>query len=390
MSALLSAKGLVKAFPAASTPRERLRALLNALLGRPIKRRDVLRDISFSIEPGASLGVIGENGAGKSTLLKLLVGVLTPTEGELQRCDSVGALLELGAGFDLERSGRENIALSAGLMGWEAEQIRQRQAEIIAFADIGEYIDEPVKHYSSGMVVRLGFSIIAAVKPQLLITDEVLAVGDESFQKKCIRWMEDYLEQGGTLLLVSHSMYHVQKLCKSALWLKDGKVEAYGDVFDVTQAYLAFHERKSAAAKQQLDSHYAGEDYRIVEVSVDGHSEDLPRMLSASGDLSIDVKIYTPNDSEPTFAFGLIRADGTAVYGSTSEIAKVRGEREGPHHLRFNIKLNLKDVLPGHYTLKLHAMDPEALRLFDTVERGLIVRGETREFGLVRLPHSWK
>lgn len=389
MSALLSAKHLAKAFPVASTPRERLRALANVLLGRSIKRRDVLRDISFSIEPGASLGVIGENGAGKSTLLKLLVGVLTPTEGELQRCDSVGALLELGAGFDLERSGRENIALSAGLMGWEASQIAERQAEIIAFADIGEYIDEPVKHYSSGMVVRLGFSIIAAVKPKLLITDEVLAVGDESFQKKCIRWMEDYLEQGGTLLLVSHSMYHVQKLCKSALWLKDGRVEAYGDVFDVTQSYLAFHERKSAASKQQLDAQYAGEDYRIVAISVDGQVEDVPRVVPESGAVSIDVQVYTPNENNPTVAFGLIRADGTAVYGSTSEIAGVPGERVGEHHLRFNIQLNLKDVLPGHYTLKLHAMDPEALRLFDTAERGLIVRGETREFGLVRLPHRW-
>ena len=225
-SPLLTVRDIGKAWPLDSSPRARASALLRALLGRPIARTPVLADITFMVRPGESLGIIGENGAGKSTLLKLIAGVLTPTSGSVECRATVGALLELGAGFEMERSGRENIAIAAGLMGWSRREIEARAPEIEAFADIGRYIDEPVKHYSSGMVVRLGFAIIATVRPQLLITDEVLAVGDESFQRKCIRWIEDYLVGGGTLLLVSHSTYHIQKLCKHALWLREGRVQA--------------------------------------------------------------------------------------------------------------------------------------------------------------------
>jgi lipopolysaccharide transport system ATP-binding protein len=303
----------------------------------------------------------------------------------------VGALLELGAGFDLERSGRDNIALSAGLMGWSAAQIKQRQEEIIAFADIGRYLDEPVKHYSSGMVVRLGFAVIAAVRPQLLITDEVLAVGDESFQKKCIRWIEDYLEGGGTLLLVSHSMYHVQKLCRHALWLHEGRARAYGDVFDVTQDYLAHHERKSAREiGPDIDASYGGADYRISRVWLDGSEDASARLLVPGDRLAIAIEIYTPDGRAPHAGVGLLRADGTPVYGTTSEIEGATPSQSDGQHIRYELTFDSLPLLPGGYTLKLHATDPEGLRLFDTVERGLIIRGQTREFGLVRLSHRWK
>jgi len=387
---LLVARDLAKAFPYSNDGAARLRAMLAVLLKRPFATHTCLEGVSFTVKPGESLGVIGENGAGKSTLLKLICGVLSPSAGHVHRRGSVGALLELGAGFDLERSGSANIALSAGLMGWSAAQIRERRDEIIAFADIGRYIDEPVKHYSSGMTVRLGFAVIAAVRPDLLITDEVLAVGDESFQKKCIRWIEDYLSGGGTLLLVSHSMYHVQKLCKHALWLKDGRVEAYGDVFDVTQDYLAYHERKSATQLgPDLDTDYSGADYRTTRVWLDGSEEVAPRALRRGAGLSVEVEIYTPDGSVPQVAIGLLRADGTPVYGTLSDIEKSKPSEVSAHHVRYRLTYESLSLLPGSYTLKLHAMDPEGLRLYDTVERGLIVRGESREFGLVRLPHRW-
>jgi lipopolysaccharide transport system ATP-binding protein len=358
----------------------RMQAFLRLLAGADFPRWPVLQDISFAIQPGQSLGIIGENGAGKSTLLKLLCGVLNPTSGRIVRRGSIGALLELGAGFDAERSGRENIALAASLLGWSAAEIRTRESEVIAFADIGRHIDEPVKHYSSGMVVRLGFAIIAAVRPALLITDEVLAVGDESFQKKCVRWMEDYLEGGGTLLLVSHSMYHVQKLCKHALWLQGGRVEAYGDVFDVTQSYLAYHERKSAQQiGGDLEPGYSGADYRITRVWIDGSEDAMPRMLTEPRPFTVEIELYSPESRAPHVAVGIVRADGTPVYGTSSEIERVTPVRTGADHV----------LLPGGYTLKMHAMDPEGLRLFDTVERGLVVRGNSREFGLVRLDHRW-
>ncbi|MCB1567393.1 MAG: ATP-binding cassette domain-containing protein, partial [Xanthomonadales bacterium] len=172
---LLRAEHLAKAYPRSGDARTRLSAFVRILLGRPFPQWNVLDDISFSVARGQSLGIIGENGAGKSTLLKLVSGVLLPSAGSIERHGSIGALLELGAGFDLERTGRENIAIAAGFMGWSATQIRERFEEIVEFADIGRYLDEPVKHYSSGMVVRLGFAVIAAVRPDLLITDEVLA-----------------------------------------------------------------------------------------------------------------------------------------------------------------------------------------------------------------------
>ena len=388
---LLRVTGLGKDYPSSVDPSARLGALLRLLIGRAPRQSRCLDGVDFAIYPGQSLGVVGENGAGKSTLLKLLCGVLQPTRGEVVRRGSFGALLELGAGFDLEQSGRRNIALSAGLMGWSPAQIQARFEEIVAFADIGRYLDEPVKHYSSGMVVRLGFAIVAAVKPDLLITDEVLAVGDESFQKKCIRWMEGYLEGGGTLLLVSHSMYHVQKLCKHALWLKDGKVEAYGDVFDVSQDYLAYHERKSQRESgPDLVHDYAGAHYRITAVSFNGSDDATPRVLRADESIALRIDVYAPDGRRPELGFGMLRADGTPIYGGTSEIDAAPAHQIDAQHWRFELHFDAPPLLPGSYTIRLHALDPEGVRLFDTVERGVVLRGASRELGLVRLPHRWQ
>lgn len=386
---LLHAQGLGKSYPRQSDARSRLRALGRLLLGRPIERHAVLDQVTIEVLPGESLAIIGENGAGKSTLLKLLSGVVEPSRGTVRRRGSMGALLELGAGFDAERSGRDNIGLSARLAGWGERQIAQRFDEIVEFADIGRYLDEPVKHYSSGMVVRLGFAVVAAVRPDLLITDEVLAVGDESFQKKCIRWMEDYLAGGGTLLLVSHSMYHVQKLCRHALWLRQGRVEAYGDVFEVTQDYLAYHERKSLQDASAPDVHYSGGEYRISEVELNGDASTGTCHLARGDSLRLQVRIYSPDGRRPELALGLARADGTAVYGLTSEMDAAPARQLDASHWQYTFSFEALPLLPGSYTVNLHAMEPESVRLFDTVERAVVVRGASREVGLVQLAHRW-
>jgi lipopolysaccharide transport system ATP-binding protein len=387
---LVRLQGVGKRYPLVHRNADRVRAMLRVLSGRPgIADVPVLQGVDLIVRRGESLGIIGENGAGKSTLLKVLTGVLNASEGSVEVAGSVAALLELGAGFHPEYTGRQNIGTAAALMGMSADDIRERTDEIIEYADIGRYIDEPIKHYSTGMVVRLGFAVVAARRPDLLITDEVLAVGDESFQKKCVRWIEDYLGSGGTLMLVSHSMYHVQKLCRHALWLQGGRVQGYGDVYDVTQDYLAYHERKTAAESGPERKPNSADGYRIERVVLNGRDGLTPLLLGAETPLQIEVEIHSGDDRAPHLAIGLLRADGTAVYGTTSDIGAARAAREREGHYRFRLEFDALPLLPGQYTLKLHALDPEGLRLFDTEVRELVIRGNTRELGIVRLAHRW-
>jgi lipopolysaccharide transport system ATP-binding protein len=388
---LISVQGVAKRYPLVHRSADRLRAMRDLLLGRgQAESHTVLEGISLEVRRGESVGVIGENGAGKSTLLKLITGVLTPSEGRVVLNGNCGALLELGIGFHPEYSGRENLATAAALMGMSPADIRAKTDEIIDFADIGRYIDEPIKHYSTGMVVRLGFAIVAARRPDLLITDEVLAVGDESFQKKCVRWTEDYVAQGGTLLLVSHSMYHVQKLCRRALWLRQGRIERLGEVFEVTQDYLAYHERKtSAEARSHPTVAHGSSEYRVERLFVNGSSETLPISLPQGADLDLSVELYSPDGRPPRLLVGLVRADGSPVYGVSSEFDQIEPGRTGEKSFRLGLRFPALQLLPGQYELRAHALDPEGVRLFDTVIRDLRVRGESREFGMVRLPHEW-
>jgi lipopolysaccharide transport system ATP-binding protein len=391
---LATMRGVSKRFARVGRRRERVRALLSLLtgIGQPPATR-VLEDIDLTIRRGESVGLIGENGAGKSTLLKVLTGVLAPSAGEIEIHGSVAALLELGAGFHPEFTGRDNLRMAAALMGFRPGELEAKEAEILAFADIGRYIDEPVKHYSSGMVVRLGFALVAARRPDLLITDEILAVGDEAFQRKCIRWIEDYLDGGGTLLLVSHSMYQVQKLCRHAIWLEQGRIRASGDVYAVTQDYLAAQERKIAreagVGATPSAATLAGHEFSLAAVRVNGHEGESPAHLAQGQSLVIELDIRTREGRLPIAAFGIVRADGTPVYGSTSEIDQAQPAEFDGKLARFRIEFPALPLLPGSYGVRFHALDAEGLRIFDTLERGFVVRGQSRELGLVKLEHRW-
>jgi lipopolysaccharide transport system ATP-binding protein len=387
---LIEARGLGKSYPKVHRSGDRLRALGRLLFrGVDNDRVSVLRDVSLDIRRGESLGLIGENGAGKSTLLKLITGVLTPSTGSVRVNGEIGALLELGAGFHPEYSGRDNIGMSATLYGLDGAELRSRLPEIIAFADIGDYLDEPVKHYSSGMIVRLGFAIIAALKPDLLVTDEVLAVGDESFQKKCVKWMQDYLAGGGTLILVSHSMYHIQKLCRHACWLRNGEVAMAGDVFDVTQAYLAYHERKSAPASAASELSRGSLEFGVLGVTLNGTDSEKPLLLDVGATLEVRARLHSRDGRIPGFAIGIVRADGTPVYGTSTDISRSEPHRVSDNEYVCTVEFDQLALLPGSYSVRVHPLDPEGVRLFDTVERVVVVRGSSREFGMVRLAHRW-
>ena len=384
---LLHLSGVGKDYAKLDSDAARVKLVLDLLRGRGVGRAFcALDDVSFDLTAGESLGIIGENGAGKSTLLKIVAGVITPTRGSVDLRGRVGALLELGSGFHPEYSGLANIDLAAALLGLAPDEIAAKRDEIVAFADIGEHIHDPIKHYSSGMVVRLGFAVATALRPDLLITDEVLAVGDESFQKKCIAWMENYLSSGGTLLLCSHSMYHVQKLCRAALWLKDGRVARYGRAAEVAQAYLAYHEEKSAGAKQPIAAPRASAEgfYAIRALSLDP-----PERIAAGGALMVAGEVYSPDDRAPVVLVGLVRADGTPIYGVATDMDGVAPVRIAAQQFAFSLTFPQLPLLPGKYIVRAHALDPEGVRLFDNVEQPFIVEGATRELGLVRIGHGW-
>jgi len=259
----------------------------------------------------------------------------------------------------------------------------------VAFADIGDYIDEPIKHYSTGMVVRLGFAVIAAFKPELLITDEVLAVGDESFQKKCIGWMESYLADGGTLLLCSHSMFHVQKLCHQVCWINEGRIHMLGDAFQVTQAYLAWHEKhqqkiEGAEAAARDHGHY-----RVSVLTLQNEPEHVCPDIAMGDDLLVSGRVLSPDGRAPVISLGIVRADGTPVYGTTSEIDGHSLQAAGDREYSFALHFRGLRLLPGSYVMRAQAMDPEGMRFYDDVGREFVVTGRSRELGIVQLSHEW-
>jgi lipopolysaccharide transport system ATP-binding protein len=384
---LLSLAGVGKDYAKVESRGGQLRLVWDLLRGHGAAHVfRALDDVSFTLQRGQSLGIVGENGAGKSTLLKIVAGVIAPTRGRVQVNGRVGALLELGSGFHPDYTGLANIELSAALLGLSPREIASKREEIVAFADIGDHINEPIKNYSSGMVVRLGFAVATALRPDILITDEVLAVGDESFQKKCIAWMEDYLSDGGTLLLCSHSMYHIQKLCRHAIWLRNGQVVRDGAAMDVTQAYLAFHEEKSAQAKQPMAAavaHAAGV-YAIQSLTIE------PSGSLAQGEtLAVRGEVFSPDGRAPVVLLGIVRADGTPVYGVASDMEGIALLPLPDNRFAFGLTFPGLQLLPGKYVVRAHAMDPEGVRLFDNVERPFVVSGASREMGFVRLPHRW-
>lgn len=196
-----------------------------------------LKDVSFELKKGERLGILGLNGAGKSTLLKVIAGVYKPTKGSVQRYGHMAPMIELGAGFDPNYTGRENIFLYGSVLGFSKEFLMSKYEEILEFSELGEFIDVPIKNYSSGMKARLGFSIATVVEPEILILDEVLSVGDAKFRKKCEKKMKKMFDHGVTVLFVSHSLAQVKRLCNKAIILEHGQLIAKGDIDDVVEIY---------------------------------------------------------------------------------------------------------------------------------------------------------
>ncbi len=210
----------------------------------------VLEDVSFEIKKGESLGVIGHNGAGKSTLLKIVAGIYNPTSGKIQTNGKV-MLLNLGAGFDVEANAIENIYLNGAILGFTRKQMKEKFNSIVEFSELGEFMDMPLKNYSSGMISRLGFAIAINIEPDLLLVDEVLSVGDANFQKKCTEKIDEFKAKGVSFMFVSHSIPQVRKICEKTIWIENSKVMAYGDTKEVCDKYVAYCAKLQNAPKPQ-------------------------------------------------------------------------------------------------------------------------------------------
>lgn len=391
---LIEAHRLGKAYRVYQRHLDRLKEVLSPRRKRFSQEFWSLRNVSLQVRRGEAWGLVGENGAGKSTLLKLLCGVTLPSEGQVKSRGRIGALLELGVGFHPEYSGRENLALSGALMGIAHGELSERLPQILEFAGIGDFIDRPVKTYSSGMIVRLAFALATCVDPDVLVTDEILAVGDEAFQKKCIRWMEDFLAGGGTLIFCAHNNYQVKKLCGKAIWLHQGQMKALGAASHVVQEYADFLEAREQDREGKRTVQSVGLEMDVNQVTgvrlLNEHVEETSHFLFGRPfRAEITLEAGRGETKPPVVHIGLVRGDQVPIYGVSSDMDGAVPRCIGPRVYRIDYSLPQLSLLPGRYCLRAHAMDSAGLRLFDTVEREFVVRGENREIGLCRLVHRW-
>lgn len=249
---VISVNGVSKIYPLYDKPIDRLKETLSITHKNYHKDFYALEDINFTIKQGETVGIVGTNGSGKSTILKIITGVLNPTEGNVNVNGKISALLELGAGFNMEYTGIENLYMNGTLMGYTREEMDKKIPEILEFADIGDFVYQPVKTYSSGMFVRLAFALSVTVEPEVMIVDEALSVGDAFFQAKCFSKLEEIKAKGTTILFVSHDMLSVKKLCNRAIWIEKGHVRADGDASAVCEEYLSMQIEENNRQKQKL------------------------------------------------------------------------------------------------------------------------------------------
>ena len=320
-----------------------------------------LRDVSFDICQGDTLGIIGKNGAGKSTLLKLLSRVTSPTSGEIKIKGRIASLLEVGTGFHPELTGRENIYMNGAILGMTKREITSKFDEIVDFAGVEMYIDTPVKRYSSGMYVRLAFGVAAHLEPEILIVDEVLAVGDAEFQKKCLGKMSDVASHGRTIIFVSHNMQAVQSLCKSAMYMKAGRVTDIGPTATVINNYLSREIRNSMERRWELGVDAPGNDkVRLLSAEIVSTSDTDNTILSVNSSFNIRFELHNNVEGQQlNLSMFMNTASGVCVFAVGSEIKQLS---KGKHVSELSVPSNfLNDDI---YTINLMVVKDTATVIF--------------------------
>lgn len=396
-------QSLGKEYRLYDSPRARLKALLT---GRALHRSHwALRDVSLQLKRGQCLGVVGSNGAGKSTLLKLITGTLQPSTGSVQRHGRVTAILELGAGFHPEFTGRQNLYFGGSLIGISAEEMARLESEVLAFAEIGAAIDRPVKTYSSGMVVRLAFALVTAVQPDLLIIDEALAVGDQHFQKKCIERINDFRALGCTILFCSHSPYHVRQLCDVALWLDHGQVIEFGSTEPVIGAYemhlrlldeaIASDPAAGSPVTADLNvgaySNGGQGEAAIISVEMSDLDEAEPSLLQ-SPDLVVTFTVRGRGSERPNIGFMIEQSRGVGITSLATHEEGALPTQIEPGIWRSVLRFPNLPLHSGQYVVSAFLFDSSGLVVYEQwfQFRHFRVVKPTLMPGLVRLPHHWE
>jgi ABC-2 type transport system ATP-binding protein len=350
-----------------------------------------LRDVSFSVGRGEAVGLVGRNGSGKTTLLKLIAGIMKPSTGRVAAAGRIGSLLELGAGFHLDFTGRENIYLNGSILGLSRRGVRQHLDEIVAFAELDRFIDVPVRTYSSGMAMRLGFAIAAHMEADVLLLDEVFAVGDEAFQRKCFGRIFEFKQQGGTILFVSHNAAAVEQLCERAVLLRAGRVAFDGPTH---QAIVRYHrmlaEETDPAERAAGLREWGSGEARIDVVSLLGVDGDEREQYLAGEPLVVRIRVAAGTSvPPPRLTYELRGEGGLLLAAGTQDTGELGWEDGRPLWLRFEVdRLPLAD---GRFRLRLGLVDPSTGRLFHQLDEAasFLVYPEGGERGPVRFDGRW-
>ena len=397
---VLKAEHLGKEYKLYDSPRKRLRALITG--GEHHRSHWALRDVSFELGRAQCMGVVGNNGAGKSSLLKLIAGTLQPSVGRVERHGRITAILELGAGFHPDFTGRDNLYFGASLIGISTTEMRGLERSIIEFSELGEAIDRPVKTYSSGMTVRLAFALVTALEPDVLIVDEALAVGDQQFQKKCIERIDAFRKNGCTILFCSHSLYHVRHLCNKVLWLENGRQKAFGDTELVLTAYEADIREKEATAAAPAQALQASEQAapsanvlsqgaKLVSVEVENLGVgELP--LLQSPDLVVCMRAQLPPNETPQFGVMLEQLHGPGVTSAGTHYDNIVPTYLGNGLWQAKVRFPNIPLFSGQYTISAYLFDFKGLVVYEEwlycIKFQHIFPDSTP--GLVRLEHRWE
>jgi len=361
---------------------------------------EVLDDISLVVPRGKTVGIIGKNGSGKSTLLKLIAGIYRPDSGHIRVNGKLSSLIELGAGFHPEFTGRENVFINGIILGLNKNQIRERFDRIVQFAELEDFIDMPVRTYSSGMYMRLGFSVAIHVDPEVLLIDEVLAVGDESFGHKCKEVIRQFKAAMKTIVMVTHDMSAVERWCDEAIWLNNGEIADRGEprrIIDRYRENVKEDEEKTFEATHQVGTHLLGKRWgdRQIEITsvklLSGEGEE--QSIYTLGEptvIEISYQVHKLPSQAVAFGVGIFTSDNICCYGTNTVIEKI------PFHLnrnegkiRFIIKENT--LIEGTYFLDV-AVHAEDGYPFDYLQHhtAFAIRSKIKDVGICRLPHEWK